>query len=93
MDVLKDSIAHEVCHIMEGHFTQDMHAGLIEALLHGNESDFNHEEVNFYYQFIDWVLSKMEIAKALDFVDLNKMGTNQPLKLYKKIPPQRQLER
>nr|DAI45065.1 MAG TPA: hypothetical protein [Caudoviricetes sp.] len=35
----------------------------------------------------------MEIAKALDFVDLNKMGTNQPLKLYKKIPPQRQLER
>lgn len=53
MDVLKDSIAHEVCHIMEGHFTQDMHAGIIEALLHENESDFNHEEVNFYYQFID----------------------------------------
>ena len=38
---------------MEGHFTQDMHAGIIESLLHGNEADFNHEEVNFYYQFID----------------------------------------
>nr|DAT29661.1 MAG TPA: IrrE N-terminal-like domain [Caudoviricetes sp.]DAY96134.1 MAG TPA: IrrE N-terminal-like domain [Caudoviricetes sp.] len=53
IDVLRESIAHEVCHIMEGHFTQDMHAGLIESLLHGNEADFNHEEVNFYYQFID----------------------------------------
>lgn len=53
MDVLRESIAHEVCHIAEGHFTSEQHASVIESLLHGNETGFNEEEINFFYQFVD----------------------------------------
>lgn len=50
--VLRHSIAHEISHILEGHFTMDQHAGIIEALLHGNEPDFNHEEINFFSVYV-----------------------------------------
>ena len=53
IEVLRESVAHEICHIAEGHFTSEQHASVIEALLHGNETGFNEEEINFFYHYAD----------------------------------------
>ncbi|WP_164726424.1 hypothetical protein [Veillonella sp. VA139] len=46
-------MAHEICHIAEGHFTSEQHASVIEALLHSNEVGFNEEEINFFYHYAE----------------------------------------